>query len=130
MNVLETCLPQHLGLRRGGLRRTVITSIVVAAIGLLIGPLIITIIVFHPLRGIVGNGGGSWRRVDSNKSSCEFGVGRLLIRRVLFFIGVVEDDEFAITRRPKHVTVEVAKKFPGVLHVTRSVSDEFFLIRR
>jgi hypothetical protein len=38
MDVLETCLPQHLGLRRGGLRRTATTSIVVAATGLLIGP--------------------------------------------------------------------------------------------
>jgi hypothetical protein len=69
MDVLEICLPQRFGLRRGGLKRTVTTSIVVVATGLLIGPLIITIIVFRPLRGIIGNGGGSWRRVDNNSSS-------------------------------------------------------------
>jgi hypothetical protein len=59
MDVLETCLPQHLGLQHGGLRRTVATSIVITATDLLIGPLIITIIIFYPLRGIVGSGGGS-----------------------------------------------------------------------
>jgi hypothetical protein len=83
MDALETCLPQHLGLRRGGLRRTVTTSIVVAATSLLIGPLIITIIMFHPLRGIISNGRGSWCSVDSSRSSHEFGVDCLLIWRLL-----------------------------------------------
>jgi hypothetical protein len=130
MDVLETCLPQHLGLPRDGLRSTVTTSIVIAATGLLIGPLIITIIILHLLKGIVGNGGGSWRQVNSSRSSHEFGAGRLHIWRLLFFVGVVEDDDIVVTRRPEDVTDEVAKKFPGELCVTRSISDEVFLIRR
>jgi hypothetical protein len=130
MVVLETCLPQHLGLRRGGLRRIVATSIAVATTGLLIRPLIITIIVFHPLRGIIDNSGGSWRRVDSSRSSHGFSAGHLLICCLLFFIGVIEDDDLAVTRRPEDVVVEVTKKFLGKLRVARSVSDEVFLILR
>jgi hypothetical protein len=64
MDVLQTCLPQHLGLRRGGLRLTVTTSIVIVATGLVIGSMIITIIVF---------------RHHNSISSHEFGAGRLLI---------------------------------------------------
>jgi hypothetical protein len=94
MDVLETCLR----LRCGSLRRTVTTSIAVAATGLLIGPLIITIIIFRPLGGIIGNGGGSWRRVDSSRSSREFDADHLLIRRLLFFIGVIQDDDLIVTR--------------------------------
>jgi hypothetical protein len=130
MDIIETCLPQHLGLRCGGLRRTIATSIAVAAIGLLIGPLVITIIVFCPLRGIIDSGGGSCRWVDSSRSSHEFGANRLLIRRLLFFIKVVKDDDLAVTKRPEDVVVEIAKKFSDKLRVTRSVSDEVFLIRR
>jgi hypothetical protein len=130
MDVLETCLPQHLGLRRGGLRHTITTSITVVTTGLLIERLIITIIIFHPLRGIIGNDGGSWRWVDSSRSSREFGVDRLLIRRLLFFIGVIENDDLAITRRHEDVVVEVTKKFPGELRVARSANDEVFLIQR
>jgi hypothetical protein len=59
MGILETRLPQDLGLRRGGLRLISATSTVVVAASLLIGPLIITIIVFCPCRTIVDvNGGG------------------------------------------------------------------------
>jgi hypothetical protein len=111
MDALETCLPQHLGLRRGGLRRTVTTSIVVAATSLLIGPLIITIIIFHPLRGIIGNGRRSWCWADSSRSSREFGVDRLLIRCLLFFIGVIEDDDLAITRWPEESRLRSPKSF-------------------
>jgi hypothetical protein len=130
MDVLETCLPQHLGRRHCGLRHTVATSITVAATGLLIGPLIITIIIFCPLRGIIRNGGGSWHRIDSSRSSREFNVSRLLIRCLLFFIAVIEDDDLAVTRWPEDVAFEVAEKFPSKVHAMRSVSDEVFLIRR
>jgi hypothetical protein len=130
MDVLETCLPQHLGVRCGGLKRTVTTSIAIAANGLLIGHLIIIIIIFCPLRGIIDSGGGSWRWVDSNRSSREFGADCLLIRCLLLFIGVIKDDDLAVTRQPEDVAVEVTKKFPGKLRVVRSVSDEVFLIRR
>jgi hypothetical protein len=130
MDVLETCLPQHLGLPRGGLWSTVTTSIAVATTGLLIGPLIITIIILHLLKGIIGNGGGSWRQVNSSRSSNEFGADRLHIRRLLFFVGVIEDDDIIVTRWPEDVADEVTKKFPGELCVTRSINDEIFLIRR
>jgi hypothetical protein len=119
-----------LGLRRGGLRRTVATYIAVATTGLQIVPMIITIIIFCPLRGIIDSGEGSWRRVDSNRSSHEFGAGRLHIQYLLFFIGVIEVDDLAVTRQPEDVVVEVAKKFSSKLRVVRSVNDEVFLIRR
>jgi hypothetical protein len=110
--------------------RIVTTSIAVVATGLLIGPLIITIIIFHPLRSIVSNGGGSWHRVDNNRSSRKFGASHLLIWRILFFIGVIDDDDLVVTRRLENVAVEVTKKFPSELRVMRSVNDEVFLIRR
>jgi hypothetical protein len=58
MSVLETRLSQHLGLRCDSLSLTDATSAVVAAASLLIGPLIITIIIFCPHRSIVDVGGG------------------------------------------------------------------------
>jgi hypothetical protein len=58
MGVLETRLPQHLGLRRGNLWLIGATSAAITAASLLIRPLIITIIVFHPRRSIGGDGGG------------------------------------------------------------------------
>jgi hypothetical protein len=130
MDVLETCLPQHLCIQRGGLRRTVATSIVIATTGLLIGPLMITIIIFRPLRGIIDSGGGYWCWVDSSGSSREFCAGRLLIRCLFFFIGVIEDYDHPVTRLPEDVMVEVTKKFPSKLRVARSASDEVFLIQR
>jgi hypothetical protein len=130
MDVLETCLPQHLGLRRGGLRRTVTTSTVDATTGLLIGPLIITITIFLPLKSIISSGRGSWCRVDSSRSSREFNASHLLIRHLLFLSRVIEDDDLVVTRWPEDVVVEVTKKFPSKLRVMRSVSNEVFLIRR
>jgi hypothetical protein len=59
MGVLNTCLSRHLGLRCGSLRLVDATSTTVAAVSLLIGPLIITIIVFHPRWSIIGVSGGS-----------------------------------------------------------------------
>jgi hypothetical protein len=49
MDILETCLPQYLGLRCGSLRLAGATSAAVAATSLLIGPLVITIIIFCPV---------------------------------------------------------------------------------
>jgi hypothetical protein len=128
MGVLETRLPQHLGLRRSSLTHTDATSVAIAAAGLLNGLLIITIIIFRSRRGIVSNDTGSWRQVGSSRSSHEFSVDHLLIQCLLFFIGVIEDNDLAITRWPEDVAVEVTKKFLGELRVTRSVSDEVFLI--
>jgi hypothetical protein len=48
MGVLETRLPQHLGLRRTDLRHTGATFIAIVTASLLIGPLTITIIIFGP----------------------------------------------------------------------------------
>jgi hypothetical protein len=59
MGVLETCLPQHLALRRGGLRLAGATFAVVATTSILIRPLIIIIIIFHPRGSIIGIDGGS-----------------------------------------------------------------------
>jgi hypothetical protein len=89
MCVLETLLPQHLGLRRSSLRRTGATSVAIATAGLLIGPLIITIIILCPRRGIVSNGRGNLCQGDSSRSSREFGADRLPIRCLIFFIEVI-----------------------------------------
>jgi hypothetical protein len=130
MDVLETRLPQHLDLQRGGLRLIGDISIAVVVASLLIGPVIITIIIFRPCRSIIGVGGGIWGRVDSSRSSRGFDVDSLLLMSLLLFIRVVEDDDIVVAKRLEDVTVEVAKKFLGELHVTRSVSDEVFLIWR
>jgi hypothetical protein len=130
MGILEARLPQHLSLRRSGLRRIGATSVAITATGLLIEPLIITIIVFRPHRGIIGNGGGCWCRGDSNRSSREFGADHLLIWRLLFFIRVIKDYDLTVTRQPEDAAVEVGKKFLDELRITRSVSEEVFLIWR
>jgi hypothetical protein len=80
--------------RRGSLRIAGATSAVVAAIGLLVGPLIITITDLCPCRS----------------SSCRgFDTGSLLLLCLIVVIGVVEDDYLAITRRPEYVAVEITK---------------------
>jgi hypothetical protein len=45
-----------------------------------------------------------------------------------FIIGIVEDDDLAITRRPEDVAVEIAKKLFGEFRVARSINNEVFLI--
>jgi hypothetical protein len=59
MGILETCLPQHLALRCGGLRLTGATFAAVATASFLIRPMIIIIIIFLPHGSIIGIDEGS-----------------------------------------------------------------------
>jgi hypothetical protein len=87
---------------------------VVATIGLLLGPLIITISDPCPCRSI-GDRSRNYRGVDT---------GRPLLLRLVVIVRVIVDDYFAVTRRPKDVTVEVAKKLSGKFLIARSVNNK------
>jgi hypothetical protein len=113
MVVLETCLPQHLGLRRGGLRRTITTSIAVVATGLLIGRLIITIIVFAP-SGV------------SSAMAEAFGVG-LTVAEVAVSLGSTifsSGASFSLSESSRMITLPS----PGGLRMPRLRSPESFLV--
>jgi hypothetical protein len=108
-----------------------VVSAAAVAVSLLIGDAIITIIIFHPHKCIIGVARGGWGMVDCNKSSRISGVGSLLLVYLLFFfIGVAQDDDLTVARWPKDVTVEVTKKSSGELLIPRDISDETFLIKR
>jgi hypothetical protein len=100
--------------RRGRLRITGATSAVVAAIGLLVRPLIITITNLCPYRSII----------NRSRSCCGFKTGSLLLLCLTVIVGVVEDDYLAITWRPEGVAVEIAKKLSGELLIERSINNE------
>jgi hypothetical protein len=87
-------------------------SVVIATIGLLLGPLIITISDPCPCRSIDGRS-RNYRGVDT---------GRPLLLCIV--VRVINDDYFAITRQPEDVTVEVAKKLSGEFLITRSVNNK------
>jgi hypothetical protein len=76
-------------------------SAVVAAIGLLVGPLIITITDLCPCRSIVGR----------SRICRGFDIGSLLLLCLVVVVGVIEDDYLTVTRRPEDVAVEIAKNF-------------------
>jgi hypothetical protein len=44
--------------------------------------------------------------------------------RLIIIVEVIDDDYFAITRRPEDVTVEIAKKLSGKLLIARSVNNK------
>jgi hypothetical protein len=92
------------------------TSAAVAAIGLLIGPLIISITDLCPYRSII----------DTSRSSCcrGFDTDSLLLLCLSVIIGIIEDDDLAITRRLEDVTVEITKKLSGDFRITRSIKNE------
>jgi hypothetical protein len=95
------------------LRIAVASSAVIAAIGLLIGPLITTIINFCPCRSI-----------DERSRNCRgFDTDRLLLLRLIVVVGVIDDDDLAIARRPEDVTVEVTEKLFGEFLIARSVNE-------
>jgi hypothetical protein len=75
------------------------------------GVTVITII-RHPVGCIIGvSDKDSWGRRVCSRRWRNFGVGGVL----LFFIGVVEDDDIAVVRRPKKTTVKVIEELPGEL---------------
>jgi hypothetical protein len=90
------------------------TSAVVATIGILIGPLIITISDPCPCRSIRGRS-----RNCRGVNTC-----RPLLLRIVIVVGVINDDYLAVTRRPEDVVVEVAKKLPSEFLIMRSVNNK------
>jgi hypothetical protein len=58
------------------------------------------------------------------------GGGLLTHLLLFFFIGVAEDDDLAVVRQPKDITVDVAKESSGELLITQCIRDETLLIRR
>jgi hypothetical protein len=50
--------------------------------------------------------------------------------QLFLFIGVAEDDDLTVARRPKDITVEVIKKLFGKLLISWGVRAKTFLIRR
>jgi hypothetical protein len=88
-------------------------SAVVTTIGLLVGPLIITIIDSCPYRSIGGR----------SRNYRGFNTDRPLLLRVVIVIGVIDDDYLAMTRRSDDVAVEVAKKLSGEFLIARGVNN-------
>jgi hypothetical protein len=76
----------------------------------LTGGKIITIIILHFPRVFIGvvDGGSFSRRLHSSRRH-NIGVDGGLLTRLLFFIGVAEDDYLAVVGRSEEVVVEVAK---------------------
>jgi hypothetical protein len=94
---------------------------------LLIGGVITTIIILQPRGCFISIGGGG--RGPGSRRRRSFDVGGILLTH-LFFIGVTEDDDLAVARRPKDVTADVTEKLFGELLISRGVTDETFLIQR
>jgi hypothetical protein len=88
-------------------------SDVVATIGLLVGPPIITITdpVFY--RSII----------DRSRGYRGLGISSFLLC-IVIVVRVIEDDYLAVTRRPEDVAVKIAKKLSGELFIARSINNE------
>jgi hypothetical protein len=85
-------------------------SVVVATIGLLVGPLIITITDPYLCRSIIGR----------SRSYRGFDISSFLL---LCLVVVIEDDYLAVTRRPKDVAIEIAKKLSNKFLIARSINN-------
>jgi hypothetical protein len=96
------------------LRITCAMSAIVVAIGLLVGPLIITITDTCLYGSIIGR----------SRSCYGFHIGSLLLLCLTVVIRVIEDDYLAVTRRVEDVTVEITKKLSGKFLITRSINNE------
>jgi hypothetical protein len=71
----------------------------------------ITIIVLDPFRCIIDIGSrDGWGQGVNNRWWSGFGISGVLLAHLLFFNRVVEDDDIAITERPKKPTVEVIEE--------------------
>jgi hypothetical protein len=54
----------------------------------------------------------------------------LLMRLLLFFIGVAEDDDLGVVGWPQEIVVELAEEALGELEVMSDIMDGFFPVRR
>jgi hypothetical protein len=113
MGVLETCLPQHLGLRRTGLRHTGTTFVAIVTASLLIGPLTITIIIFGP----AGASSAMAKAVDAGLTAAEVAASSVL---AVFS----SDTSFSSSEPSKMMTLSS----PGGLRMSRLRSPKSFLV--
>jgi hypothetical protein len=80
---------------------------------------------------IVGGDEGSWGQGVHSKRWRGIGVGAVILAHLHFFlVGVIEDDDIAITRRPKKSMVEVTKELSGNLLIPSSVREGILLPSR
>jgi hypothetical protein len=115
----------------GSLRQANFVSVAAAITLCPIRGLTVITIILHPLGCIINvDGEGGWGWGLYNKRWRGFGVGGVFLAHLLFFIKVVEDDDFAITGWPKELMIEVIEESFGKLIIPRDVRDEIFLIRR
>jgi hypothetical protein len=70
----------------------------------------------HPIECIIGR--DSWGRGVHSRRWSNFGVTGDLLACLFFFIGVTEDDDVAITRRPKKLMIEFPEESSGELLIS------------
>jgi hypothetical protein len=91
----------------------------------------ITTIILHPIGRIIDvDGGDRWGWGIHSRRWSSFDVGGDILARLLFFIGVAEDDDIAVTRRPKKLVVEFIEEPSGELLVPRDIGEDFLFIER
>jgi hypothetical protein len=74
----------------------------------------ITMIILFSFGRIINTSGeDSWGQGVHNRRRSSFDVDNVLLTHLLFFIRVIEDDDVAITERPKKPTGEVVEEFPS-----------------
>jgi hypothetical protein len=97
----------------------------------LIGGLTVITIIWHPLRCIISiGGGGGWGWGLHSRRWRSFNIDNVIHAHLLLFIGVTEDDDFAVIGQPKELTVEVTKESFDEFLIPWGVGDEIFLIQR
>jgi hypothetical protein len=88
---------------RGSLRHTDPVSTITTIILHPIRCATTIIIIWHPIGCIISGGcsGGGWRRGIPSKRRCSFGVDAVILTHLLFFLGVVDDDDVVVTGGPR-----------------------------
>jgi hypothetical protein len=73
----------------------------------------ISIIIRHPIECVVGIGcGGGGIRGVYNRRWSNLGVDGGVLVRLILIVGVTEDNDFVVARRPEDVAIEVAEELP------------------
>jgi hypothetical protein len=96
---------------RGSLRQSGFDSVATATASCPIRGATVITTILHSLWCIISI--GSWGRGLHSGRWRIFDVSGILLTHLLFFIGVVEDDDFAIIRCPKELAVEVTEESFG-----------------
>jgi hypothetical protein len=85
----------------------------------------------HPIGRIIGViGGDGWGQGVYSRRWSSFDIGGDLLALLLFFIRVTENNDVAISRRPKKLMVEFGEESSGEHFITRNVGEAFLLVGR